>query len=67
MHSVHTLCEYLLNFLEEHEVALDVFYFRDDPQVCWNEKHPKGISIEALSMRYKERRLAIFYTTRWIG
>jgi hypothetical protein len=54
------LCRYFTRFLQTQEVELDLFYFTHSPRVCWNEQSPKGISLDDLSMKYRDRRLVLF-------
>ncbi|MFT7589489.1 MAG: lipopolysaccharide/colanic/teichoic acid biosynthesis glycosyltransferase [Limisphaerales bacterium] len=58
-HQTH-LFEWLYQLLNKNNVYIERYYFKDDPQICWNERDREGVSIEKLSHRFKDYRLIIF-------
>ncbi|MDX2072205.1 MAG: hypothetical protein SFV55_27475 [Haliscomenobacter sp.] len=50
----------IINTLEEQEVPLSLFYYRDDPRRCWNEQHPEGISLQHLQHKYSTHKLILW-------
>ena len=54
------LFELIIRSLEAQEVPLSLFYYRDDPQHCWNEQYHEGISLRDLQHKYSTHRLILW-------
>ncbi|MDX2247740.1 MAG: formylglycine-generating enzyme family protein [Bacteroidia bacterium] len=54
------LYEMLYKELLHNNVYAERFFYTDDLRLCWNEKHPGGISLEKIALRYADYRLIIF-------
>ncbi|MEZ4775104.1 MAG: formylglycine-generating enzyme family protein [Bacteroidia bacterium] len=52
--------EMLYKELLNNNVYAERFFYTDDLRVCWNEKHPGGISLEKIALRYADYRLIVF-------
>lgn len=54
------LFEYIYQHFVRQEVHAERFFFDGDPSWCWNDRQPKGFSLEQLLQRYSQARLLIF-------
>lgn len=54
------LFEYVYQHFVRQEVHAERFFFDGDPSWCWNDRQPKGFSLEQLLQRYSQARLLIF-------
>ncbi|MCC6463201.1 MAG: hypothetical protein IT260_22220, partial [Saprospiraceae bacterium] len=45
---------------QANEVPLELFYFNGDPRLCWNDKHPRGLSAHELYLKFPEHRLILW-------
>lgn len=54
------LSELIINALKAHEVPLTLFYYREDPQRCWNAQFREGISLRDLQHKYSTHRLILW-------
>lgn len=54
------LFNYLYQELTGNEVHIERFFFNGDPRLCWNEKHPGGISLQKLAVEFGQYRLLLF-------
>ncbi len=43
-----------------NEVPLELFYFNGDPRLCWNDRHPGGLTPYELYLKYPEHRLIVW-------
>lgn len=57
------LFELIISALEEQEVPLSLFYYRNDQSHCWNEQYPEGISLQHLQHKYSTHRLILWGDT----
>lgn len=53
------LFEHLYRRFVRHEVYAVRFFFDGNPQICWNDDHPSGITLERLVQRYRHARLLV--------
>lgn len=54
------LFKLIISALEEQEVPLSLFFYRDDPSRCWNEQYPEGISLQHLQHKYSTHQLILW-------
>lgn len=56
----------LFNFIYQefsnNEILIERFYYDGDLRLCWNEQHPKGLSIRELQYKFSNHRLLIVGT-----
>ena len=50
---------FIFEQLKAQEVHVERFYYAGDPRLCWNELHPRGLSLQELSQRYGHHRLIV--------
>ncbi len=50
---------FIFEQLKLQEVHIERFYYKGDPRLCWNEAHPRGLSIQELAQRYGHHRLVV--------
>jgi formylglycine-generating enzyme required for sulfatase activity len=56
------LFEYLVKSLQQQDVHIDRFFFKNHLDRLWNEQHPEGLTLEQLARTHAPRRLVIFGT-----
>ena len=53
------LFQYLATMLQDQDVLLDIFYYQNDFNNCWNYRHSNGINLEQLHRLYPTQRLIV--------
>jgi len=53
------LYRYLLDFLREQDVHLEVFWYKKSPDRFWNARHLKGVNLDQLQRLYPNFRLIV--------
>ena len=53
------LFDTLVNFVEENDVHVERFWYKNDLRRFWNDQHPEGIDLEILQRKYGHCRLVI--------
>ena len=51
--------DFLMKWIKEQDVHVVIYFFLEDPRVCWNSENPSGISIEKLASTYSTYRLLV--------
>ena len=53
------LFEALFQGFRAQEVIIEAYYFDGDPRLCWNDKHPNGLTLRELYYHYPQARLLL--------
>lgn len=53
------LFEYMYRRFLQHEVHVDRYFFDGNPQICWNRRHPAGVSLDRLLQLHSRARLLV--------
>lgn len=54
------LFAYLITFFQDQDVFIDLFYYQDDWEKVWNEKHLDGLRLEKLYQYFPQHKLILY-------